>query len=104
MSMYEYRCGGCGHRILSDERGDQVLTRCCGAVGQRIWSVSTATIMHEHMNSSVGKPISDMRQFKDELARKSDAATERTGIPHNFQPVDINDHKGLGVANSEVRP
>lgn len=44
--------------------------------------------MQEHFNHSVNKPISDMKQYRDQLKRASDAATESTGIPHNFQPAD----------------
>lgn len=103
MTLYEYRCQDCGHRVLSDECADEICTVCCGARGQRIWSFSNATIMHEHMNTTLGEPVSSMRQFKDGLKRKSEEATARTGIPHNFQPIDPTDKKALGVTDEGIK-
>jgi hypothetical protein len=55
--------------------------------------------MQEHWNHSVGQPIRTMRQFRDALARKSDEMTERTGVPHDYQPVDLSDREALGVTD-----
>lgn len=60
-------------------------------------SVQFGRVMHEHMNVAVGKPISDMRQFKDELARSSDRESERMGFTVNYQPADLTDDKALKV-------
>ena len=56
-------------------------------------------VMHEHFNHSVGKPISDRRQFAAELRRKSEEMTERTGTPHNYVAVDLGDKTGLNVTD-----
>ena len=50
--------------------------------------------MMSHYNATVGKEVSDMRGFKDDLKRKSEEATLRTGIEHNYEPIDY----------QEVRP
>lgn len=49
--------------------------------------------MHEHYNPTVGKPISSMNQLKSELSRASDEQSEKTGVTHNYQPVDLRELK-----------
>jgi hypothetical protein len=49
--------------------------------------------MHEHWNHSVGKPVSSMRQFKDDLARASERQSEVTGMEHRYVPVDMSEVK-----------
>jgi hypothetical protein len=63
----------------------------CGGRLKRIWGFRQTPMMHSHWNASVGKTISSMKQFKDELARASDAQTEKTGIEHRYVPVDPNE-------------
>lgn len=107
MQVYEYRCPDCEHRVISHLRGDRLEADCdyCDPAGpvprvfKRVFSVSLQRPMQEHFNSTVGKPISDMRQFKRELARKGAEYTERTGIETNYQPVDMGDRKALGVTD-----
>ena len=55
--------------------------------------------MHEHFNYTVGKVISDKKQFAAELDRKSAEMTERTGTPHNYVPVDLSDKESLRVSD-----
>jgi hypothetical protein len=65
---------------------------------RRVYSFRPGKVTHEHFNHTVGKVISDPKQFKSELARKSAEMTERTGIPHNYVPVDLNDKESLRVS------
>jgi hypothetical protein len=58
---------------------------------KRVYSVQFAPVMQSHLNPSTGSIISDPKQFSRELARKSELATERTGIPHNYQPCSLTD-------------
>jgi hypothetical protein len=100
MPAYEFRCQNCGVRLIryidlagDDERtawnrGTQPCPDCSHGHMKRVWGFRQAPMMHEHWNASVGKPISSMKQFKDELRRASDEKTERTGIVHDFVPVD----------------
>lgn len=103
MPVYEYKCEK-GHVVeVSDCRdaSSQYVGGCCPepSSGGRIclkplkrkYSVQFASVMQEHYNPSVGKPVSSMRQFRDELARASDAATAKTGVLHDFQPADPNE-------------
>jgi hypothetical protein len=66
---------------------------------RRVWSVRFGSVLHEHYNHSVGKPISSHRQYADELKRLSEQQTERTGIPHNYVPVDLSDTRACGVTD-----
>ena len=104
MPVYEYKCEeGHGFEVEMDPIysqhfvGFQCSTfapngRLCGAkVKRRYSSVQFASVMQEHFNPSVGKPISSMSQYRDELKRASERATEKTGILHNFQPADPNE-------------
>jgi hypothetical protein len=45
----------------------------------------------EHMNSATGKWTNNEAQFKSDLARASDEASEYTGITHKFVPMDWRD-------------
>jgi hypothetical protein len=50
-----------------------------------------------HHNVTVGQVVHNRREFRDALARKSDAVSERLGIAHDFQEVDRRDTETLGV-------
>jgi hypothetical protein len=55
--------------------------------------------MPEHFNASVGHYVSNSREFADQLKIKSEEASLRTGMDHNFQPVDVTEAKALGVTD-----
>ncbi len=101
MPVYLYRCGAClanGEKWQSIKEDRLVVCpECHEPELRRVYSFSLATVMHEHFDHTVGKVISDRRQFVSELKRKSEEATERTGIPHNYVPVDLSDRESLNV-------
>lgn len=100
MPMYEYRCRVCGHSTLHKEQLTETpVCHCKEGLLQRVWSFSFNKPMQPHFNSSVGKYVSNDNQFKDELKRKSEEATLRTGVEHNYQPIDIADRESLGVTD-----
>jgi len=103
--IYEYRCPKCRALTTSTHRGDR-LHEPCGACGHsplhRKFSVAVKPMMHEHFNKAVGKPISSMRQFKDELKAASEKATEETGIPHNYVPVEYGDREAFGATGEGI--
>jgi predicted nucleic acid-binding Zn ribbon protein len=100
MPTYEYRCT-CERRkliVCSSEDptktlydNGQMTCEVCSSTFLRVFSFRAAPVMHSHWNDSVGEEVSSMAGFKDALKRKSDEATERTGIPHDFQPIDWHD-------------
>lgn len=101
MPVYEYKCEA-GHRhawnISMEDRDAFIGLPCLASVGEmfrcefplkRVFSFSTPRIIHAHFNPTVGKEVSSMRGFKDDLKRASEDAERRTGVPHDFQPVDL---------------
>lgn len=109
MILYGYQCRECGQEYTSEYQGNVLMVLCCDGECaaepedqwvnkfcdrcgndeiKRKYSVSVHRPMHEHFNTSVGKPISSDRQFRDELKRKSEEHFLRTGIPADYQPVD----------------
>lgn len=100
MAIHRYICKQCGEAAESESpigREPVRPTRCfwCGSDGfRRDYSgVALARPMMAHYNATVGKEVSDMKGFKDDLKRKSEEATLRTGIEHNYEPIDYSDFK-----------
>lgn len=99
MPLYEYKCKNCNAVYESFTRGLEDVTPCadCATPIKRVFSVSLQTPLHDHFNHAVGKYVTGKRQLRDEFKRASDDATERTGIEHNFVPVDPHDKETFGV-------
>lgn len=88
MPIYAYRDHTNAHDFESRVHG---LTDCPDhphARVTRVYQVQFKRVWQEGWNPAVNAPISDQRQFERELAKKSEIASESTGIPHNFQPCD----------------
>ena len=103
---YDYR-GDCEHYVERDFREATFVGRCDVCEETRLFSrVFSAPfvkpMMHEHYNNAVGKPISDMGQFKEELKKSSEAAWKHSGIEHDFQPREMGDHEGIGATGEGV--
>lgn len=113
MPTYEYRCDQCAHlttvtKPLNEHHtirptfmADCPVCRHLTTFKRR-FSFTFQPPMAEHFNTTVNKPISSMRQFRDELKRASAEATERTGIEHDYQPVEWGDTEALGVTNEGI--
>lgn len=101
MPMYEYECPIHGRFLDTNGPMDKIMCRlgCERRPCKRVWGFNYKPPMQEHFNTSVGKTISNPQQFKDELAKASDAATERTGVPHNYQPIDPQEKEALGATD-----
>lgn len=111
LPTYTFTCQLCGHtydEYLTFEEHDAWRSLpqpcmagddppCLGLYEQVIGGFSIIRGMDGHYNPSVGTYVSSDAQFRSELSRASDAATERTGIAHNFQPIDPRDKAAAGV-------
>lgn len=105
MPMYQYRCPECRttkNSMIRDNRLPQSCENCGHEPLHRVFGFSTPPMMHEHFNHSVGKPISSMRQYRDELARKSEEASEYTGIEHSYAPIEPGDAAAAGATNEGI--
>ena len=114
MALYEYRCRECKVRWTSEEYGlDEDATHLCdgwlsssnpprlGTIA-RVYSFSFHREFQPHYNMSVGAPVSSKRQLENDLRRKSEEATARTGVLHDYRHADPRDrdifpvtHEGL---------
>jgi hypothetical protein len=98
--IYEYMCRTCGHRHLSkvqaNDVGPCVNTTCDGTL-KRKYSLSIHRPMPDHFNATTGQMVGSMREFDDQLKRKSEEYTLRTGIEAKFVSHDPSEAKALGV-------
>lgn len=102
--MYSYLCDRCGHENISSTRlpiGGKLFQPCdnCGHPHQTraICRLNTTLSLPEHFNTSTGKYVTNRRDFADQLKYKSDEMSDRTGMDHNYVPVDPHDAKAVGV-------
>lgn len=107
MPIYEYKCPYCNYRVPSLERADKLHVEECPSCGfsgdyKRVFGFAMKPIMHEHFNRSVQKPISSMKQYADELKRKSDEESARDGMERRYVPVDLGDPGAIGVSNEGI--
>lgn len=102
-NRYSFRCLECGWEdadyhdfIRIGQHGSNPCSLCGGRM-VRIASFYFHRPMQEHFNHSLGRPVSGERDYKEGLKRASEAASIRTGLDTNYQPVDMTDTKSLGV-------
>lgn len=101
MPLYEYRCRACGGTQTTYHRGGPPPSppRCplCAIPLSRRFSFSHHQGWPEHYNPTVGRVVTSKADFRSALDQASEEATVRTGIEHNFAPVDLRDTEALGV-------
>lgn len=94
MTIYAYLCRTCGATCDSSTRAATLgacLDPSCRGELRRKYSISIRPSMQPHFNHTVGKPISSMSEFRDELKRSSERETLRTGIECNYVPIEAAD-------------
>lgn len=98
MPIYQFRCRECGS---SKETVNQPspFPCSCGSLYKRVYSFTPMKPMEGHFNHSLGKYVSNEREYRDGLKAASEAASLSTGIDHNFVPVDYHDKKAFGVTD-----
>lgn len=113
MPIYEFVCKNCGKEVsvalsiteYTDgpySKRDSIERKCevCGVQTARHFTTPSIKLpMPDHYNRSAGTYVTGERQLRDEFKRKSEAATIRTGVEHNFVPIDYSDRKALGVTD-----
>lgn len=92
--IYLYECRSCGQQFHSQTRGDFAVDRdgnsvlCCLQPVKRRYQLAVQRPMHDHYNPTTGTIIGSDRQFREELKRMSEVSTRKTGIEHNYEPID----------------
>lgn len=101
MPIYEYSCDSCqapayiacGPANALKGRHDAGRQPCskegCRGVLRRVFSFSVAHAFEPHYNSSQGQWVPTRAALADNAKRASDAASERTGVEHNFVVHDV---------------
>lgn len=108
MPQYEYRCTECqSETTITTSVANYSATfagkplaceACMGGELRRFYRPLPFTLpMADHFNVSAGQHVSGERELTEVFKRKSEEATERLGIEHNFKPIDLRDHEALGV-------
>lgn len=91
MPEYSFRCP-CGAELSTSRPMTADTQRkyhdACGLDAQRIYSDFSFRRFQEHFSPAVGKVVSSEKEFRDDLKKASEQATARTGIEHNFVPMD----------------
>lgn len=96
MPIYEYRCTNCGASTDSTSRNITHPSNCCQAPLRRKFSVNVASTFKPHFNNAVGQYVRNEQEFRDALKRGSEQQSERTGMEHNYTPIDPRDMKPAG--------
>lgn len=96
MPLYDFTCG-CGQESSTARGMDgNTMDKTCPTCGEdmsRRFSSFGFKRFQEHYSPATGQHVSSEREFKDQLKRASEEATKKTGIPHNFVPVDLDKPK-----------
>ena len=101
--IYAYRCRSCGATADSTTRGD-ILAQCeCGGLMNRDYShIRFDKVMQAGYNQTLGKEVSSIAKFKQELRRESDIRSNQLGMDHQFEMVDPHDKVALGVTDEGI--
>lgn len=62
---------------------------------RRVYSFTKTIMFQDGYSDATGSYVSSNRDMADQLKRKSDEATARTGIPHDFVPMHPSDMKAM---------
>ena len=93
MPIYEFKCPIDG--IIEEQfalLGAYVPPTCeCGTLMRRKFSFAVQAIFESHYNITVGDVVNSKSDMSDKLKRKSDEASERSGIASSFSMIDSSD-------------
>lgn len=91
MPVYCWSCCGQELSTVRPMSADTMTKLCpvCGEQARRVFSSPGVSVFLEHFSIATGQMVRSQADLKAQLKKASDEATERTGIPHNYVPVDI---------------
>ena len=109
MAIYEFRCPehapACRNVLYQwpmEQAASRPVPNCDhGAMVPR-FSVSSPRPFQEHYNASVGTHVSTKREHADLLKKQSEEMSQRTGMDHNFVPVDPQDLLAEALKDDDV--
>lgn len=99
MPIYEFKCDTCG--AITEkyyEFNDAHVAECHGLM-RKLLPRFQYTRFNEVYSPGLGKEVNSRGRYKADLRAKSEQVSERTGMLHDFQPVDLSDKKALGVTD-----
>lgn len=97
MAEYQYRCAGCKVVFTTLSRTEIPPCPVCGNESKRDFSFFFKPDTPEHFNHSVGTYVTNERELRDAIKRKSDEASERNGIEHNLEFMSRADMADMGA-------
>ena len=101
--IYAYRCRTCNTTMDSCIRADCLGGCLCGGEFRRDYShIRFDKVMQAGYNQTLGKEVSSIAKFKQELRRESDIRSNQLGMDHQFEMVDPHDKVALGVTDEGI--
>ena len=102
MTLYQYRCDSCKRLFNTEHRGDSTRCESCGAQAPRKFTFNVSNGMREHWNIAAGEYVSNQRNLDDAFKRKSEEASIRTGMDHEYVRVDVADMRDPAQAQRSL--
>ena len=105
MALHDFRCTdpNCTnididvYQSVHDSRPTDICS-LCGAESIKILAFpAIKPSLPAHFNAATNTYVENEAHLKSVMRQQSDALTERTGVVHDFQPVDRRDKEALGV-------
>jgi putative FmdB family regulatory protein len=105
MPAYDFRCDTCA-QVTEEYQHLAATTRTiacplCGGLARKVlvFPKGNPSPFLEHFNTAVGSHVTSKREFGDKLKAASDRQSARTGLAHNYVPVDLRDREACGVTD-----
>lgn len=101
--IYAYKCNQCDLMVDSTIRDDSLgpCTECPGEL-RRKFIIRMDRVMQAHFNPTLGKEVSSLRTFDNEMRRESEIRSNELGMEHRFERVDPSDKEALGVTDEGI--
>lgn len=109
MKKQDYKCKPCDVWWTADwvdGNTPELFPVCpvCEGPSCKLYSFSTTRPLNINPHLTGDPNVTSMRQLKESFHIASLEAEERTGLKHDFQPVDLRDKDALGVTDEGLEP